>query len=38
MAKATQSYHCLILNTVAPLLLLTIIGGLMVSAVVVSLI
>jgi hypothetical protein len=37
MAKATQSYHSLILNTVVPLLLCAITGGLMVAAVVVSL-
>jgi hypothetical protein len=37
MAKANQSYHSLILNTVVPLLLCTITGGLLAAAVVVSL-
>jgi hypothetical protein len=37
MAKATQSYHSLILNTVVPLLLCAITGGLVAAAVVVSL-
>jgi len=37
MAKANQSYHFLILNTVVPLLLFAITGGLLAAAVVVSL-
>jgi hypothetical protein len=37
MAKATQSYHSLILNTVVPLLLCAITGGLMAAAAIVSL-
>jgi hypothetical protein len=37
MAKATQSYHSLILNTVVPLLLSAVTGGLVVAAVIVSL-
>jgi hypothetical protein len=37
MAKGTQSYHFLILNTVVPLLLCAITGGLVAAAVIVSL-
>ena len=37
MAKATQSYHSLILNTVVPLMLFAITGGLVAAAVIVSL-
>ena len=37
MREATQSYHSLILNTVVPLLLFAITGGLLAAAVVVSL-
>jgi hypothetical protein len=37
MVKATQSYHSLILNTLVPLLLFAITGGLVAAAVVVSL-
>jgi hypothetical protein len=37
MARATSSYHSLILNTVVPLLLFAITGGLMAAAVIVSL-
>jgi hypothetical protein len=37
MAKATKSYHSLILNTAVPLLLLAITGGLVAAAVIVSL-
>jgi hypothetical protein len=34
MAKANQSYHFLILNTVVPLLLCAITGGLLTAAIV----
>jgi hypothetical protein len=37
MTEATRSYHSLILNTVVPLLLCAITGGLVAAAVVVSL-
>jgi hypothetical protein len=37
MTEATQSYHSLILNTVVPLLLFAIVGGLVAAAVIVSL-
>jgi hypothetical protein len=37
MARATQSYHSLILNTVVPLMLFAITGGLVAAAVIVSL-
>jgi hypothetical protein len=37
MVKANQSYHSLILNTVVPLLLFAITGGLLGAAVAVSL-
>jgi len=37
MARATQSYHSLILNTVVPLPLFAITGGLVAAAVIVSL-
>jgi hypothetical protein len=37
MARATQSYHSLILNAVVPLLLFAITGGLVAAAVIVSL-
>jgi hypothetical protein len=37
MVKANQSYHSLILNTVVPLLLFAVTGGLVAAAVIVSL-
>jgi hypothetical protein len=37
MARATPSYHSLILNTAVPLLLAAVIGGLLAAAVIVSL-
>jgi hypothetical protein len=37
MARATQSYHSLILNTVVPLMLCAITSGLVAAAVIVSL-
>ena len=35
MARATQSYHSLILNTVVPLMLFAIVGGLVAAAAIV---